>query len=129
MRFNLLILGKVYSSQSAYSAWRFATAAVADGHQISQVFFYQDAVHQGSQLLNPLADEFNPVSAWQNFAKENDTDLVVCTAAAERRGVIDNALAAELEQLSGNLSPAFRITGLGAWQQACLENERSVSFR
>ena len=128
MTFNLLVLGSLYSSQSGYSAWRFANAAIQAGHEISQVFFYQDAVAQANQLSNPLSDEFDVVGSWQLFAQVSEAKLVVCIAAAERRGVMSDAIANEFNDCSGNLASGFEIAGLGALQQAMLDCDRTVTF-
>ena len=129
MTLNILVLGALYNSQSAYSAWRFATAAVQAGHEVKQVFFYQDAVAQANQLSNPLSDEFDAVSAWQQFSQSNGTKLVVCIAAAERRGVMNDDMAFEFNGHAGNLAEGFEIAGLGAWQEATLASERTITFR
>ncbi len=129
MRFNLLVLGGAYDSQCAYSAWRFASAAIEKGHHVSQVFFYQNGVHQASQLLNPLSDEFNSAQTWQSLAQEHELELRVCIAAAERRGIMDENLAREFNELNGNLAAGFQIAGLGEWQRACLESDRSLTFK
>ena len=129
MTFNILVLGALYNSQSGYSAWRFVNAAVGAGQQVSQVFFYQDAVAQANRLSNPLSDEFDPVSSWQAFAEKHNTKLLVCIAAAERRGVMNDELANELKSLNGNLADGFEIAGLGAWQEATLSSDRLVTFK
>ena len=129
MTFNILVLGALYNSQSGYSAWRFVNAAVDAGQQVSQVFFYQDAVAQANRLSNPLSDEFDPVSSWQAFAEKHNTKLRVCIAAAERRGVMSDELANELKSLNGNLADGFEIAGLGAWQEATLSSDRLVTFK
>ena len=129
MTFNILVLGALYNSQSGYSAWRFVNAAAAAGQQVSQVFFYQDAVAQANRLSNPLSDEFDPVSSWQAFAEKHNTKLLVCIAAAERRGVMSDELANELKYLNGNLADGFEIAGLGAWQEATLSSDRLVTFK
>lgn len=128
MTFNLLVLGSLFSSQSGYSAWRFASAALQAGHEISQVFFYQDAVAQANQLSNPLSDEFDAISSWQQFAQISNAKLVVCIAAGERRGVMSDDIAREFNDCSGNLASGYEIAGLGALQQAMLDSDRTVTF-
>ncbi len=129
MTFNLLVLGSLYGSQSAYSAWRFANSAVQAGHELVQVFFYQDAVAQANQLSNPLSDEFDAGSTWFEFAKSNNCKLVVCIAAAERRGVMNDEIAREFNNHAGNLADGFEIAGLGVWQEASLTSDRTITFR
>jgi tRNA 2-thiouridine synthesizing protein D len=129
MRFNVLVTGALYSSQSGYSALQFCQSAVAAGHAISQVFFYQDGVQQANSLSMPLSDEFEPVSAWASFSQEHGVDLVVCVSAAERRGVMSDEQAKEFAKGHGDLHSAFSIAGLGALHEASLDSDRTVTFK
>lgn len=129
MQFNILVTGGLYSKQCAYSALAFCQAASAQGHIISQVFFYQDGVHQGNALSQPLDDEFEPVLGWAEFAAEHGAELLVCVASAERRGVINQQQADELALPSANLHSSFSIAGLGRLQEASLNADRTVTFK
>lgn len=129
MRINLLISGGLYNTQAAYSAYQFAQSAVAAGHAISQVFFYQDAAAHGTALSLPLSDEFNAVDAWSGIAKQYSIPLVVCISAAERRGIVGKEQAQEAGLKMNNLHPAFTIEGLGSLHQASIEADRTVTFK
>ena len=129
MKLNILVTGGVYSNQCAYSALQFCKAAVAQGHQISQVFFYQDAVSQASSLSVPIQDEFNAVDQWREFNQEHKTPLVVCVSAAERRGVLSADQAKEFGKLNSNLADCFVVEGLGALHDASLSSDRTVTFK
>jgi tRNA 2-thiouridine synthesizing protein D len=129
MTFNLLVSGALYSSQSAYSALRFSQAAVAEGHTISQVFFYQDGVSHASRLSMPLDDEFNALERWTEFAAQNSVPLVVCISAGERRGIMSDTQAAEYQLGVGNSHSGFSVAGLGALHEASLNSDRTVTFK
>lgn len=129
MKFNILVTGGVYSSQSGYSALQFCKAVMAAGHTISQVFFYRDAVSQASSLCVPLDDEFNEIDQWQSFHQEHKTSLVVCVSAAERRGILNAEQAVEFAKESANLSSCFTVEGLGALHDASLASDRTVTFK
>lgn len=129
MNFNILVTGGVYSTQSGYSALQFCSAAVAAGHTISQVFFYQDGVTQGSSLLVPLADEYDANEHWARFSQETGAELVVCVSAGERRGVLNAEQAAEFAKPANNLHPAFRVEGLGTLHEASIGSDRMVTFK
>jgi tRNA 2-thiouridine synthesizing protein D len=129
MRFNILVTGALYSSQSGFSALQFCRAAIKEGHTINQVFFYQDGVGQANCLSAPLDDEFEVVEAWASFSLEKNVKLVVCVSAAERRGVMSEEQAIEFAKGSGNLHSAFTIAGLGALHEASLESDRTVTFK
>jgi tRNA 2-thiouridine synthesizing protein D len=57
------------------------------------------------------------VARWSKLAEEHGVDLVVCVAAALRRGIKDEVLA-----------PGFRISGLGQLVEAGIEADRLVTF-
>ncbi len=129
MNINVLVTGGLYSTQCAYSAWRFCRAAIEAGHKISQVFFYQDGVSQSTNLSVPLADEFDAVNQWAEFSAQHGCELVVCVSAGERRGVIGAEQAGEFGLPGSNMHAAFRVEGLGVLQAASLEADRMVTFK
>lgn len=129
MKFNLLITGAPYDSDAGHRAWQFARAALAAGHEIVQVFFYQAAAHHGSCLSATLADEFDAAQQWQQFGDETGTKLVVCVSAGERRGVLNTEQQAELNKPSNNLADQFQVEGLASFYAACLEADRTVTFK
>lgn len=129
MRLNILVTGSLYSSQCAFSAWQFCNASISADHTISQVFFYQDGVTQGTALSLPLADEFEPVAAWSKLAVDHDIELVVCVSAAERRGILGEEQAREFQKTAANLHPSFKVAGLGALHEASLDSDRTVTFK
>lgn len=129
MNINILVTGGNFDSQAAYSAWRFCTAALRQGHLISQVFFYQSAVTVGSCLTEPLADEFNASEQWAEIAQDHGVDLVICVSAAERRGVLGEEQVRDLGKSVVNLHSAFSIKGLGALHEASLSSDRTVTFK
>jgi tRNA 2-thiouridine synthesizing protein D len=81
------------------------------------VFFYNDGVNNASSLTEPPQDDRNIVARWSKLAAEHKLDLVVCVAAALRRGIRDE-----------NLAPGFRISGLGQLVEAGIEADRIVTF-
>lgn len=130
MKINLLVTGALYSSQSAYSSLCFCRAAVAAGHTISHVFFYQDGVTQANRLSTPLADEFEPVSQWCDFADVYAVPLVICVSAGERRGLMSDEQVLEY-QLGGkgSVNSSFSVAGLGVLHEASLDADRTVTFK
>ncbi len=129
MKINLLVTGALYSSQSGYSALSFCRAAVAAGHTISQVFFYQDGVTQASRLSRPLDDEFEAVAQWSDFANECSVPLIICVSAGERRGLMANEQALDYELGHGSSHSSFSVAGLGVLHDASLVADRTVTFK
>lgn len=129
MKFNILVTGGLYATQSAFSALQFCRAALLSGHSVTQIFFYQDAVTQANALSVPLSDEFDAVSSWAEFSKEHGVELVVCVSAAERRGVLNEEQAQEFDKAGANTHSAFTVAGLGLLHEAALASDRMVTFK
>lgn len=128
MRYALLVLDAPWSHQSAHTALRFARATLTRGHQVSRVFFYADGVQAGSALVSPPQDEEDIVGGWRDLALANGIDLVVCIAAALRRGVLDDSERDRYEKAAANLDPAFVLSGLGQLAESALEADRLITF-
>ncbi len=117
MKFGILVNEGPFTHQASDSAYRFVVAALAKGHEIYRVFFYNDGVYNGNKLLEPQSDDRNLVTLWSTLGKEHGIDLVVCVAAALRRGVKDEIL-----------QEGFRISGLGQMVEAGIQADRMVVF-
>ena len=117
MNFGILVNEGPYTHQASDSAYQFCRAALAAGHQIQRVFFYHDGVNNASRLTEPPQDDRNIVNRWSKFAAEHKVDLVVCVAAALRRGIKDE-----------NLAAGFRISGLGQLIESSIQADRMVTF-
>lgn len=128
MIFSLAVYSAPYSSQASYSAYKFAAAALDQGHSLHRVFFYQDGVHNATNLAAPPQDEFNLQQAWERLARHHNLDLVVCIAAALRRGILDDNEAKRYEKPSHNLAKDFTISGLGQLVEAAVISDRLISF-
>jgi tRNA 2-thiouridine synthesizing protein D len=128
MKFSILVLGAPYESQAAYSALRFAEAALADGHDIFRVFFYQQGVYTTTQLAAPPQDEFDCYQAWNSLQAQYQLDCVTCIAAAARRGIIDTTEAARHNKIGASHQPNFVLSGLGQLVEANAQSDRLITF-
>jgi tRNA 2-thiouridine synthesizing protein D len=117
MKFGLLVSEGPYTHQAADTAWQFANAAIAKGHEVKRVFFYHDGVLNATRLTEPPQDDRHIVNRWSTLKANHDVDLVVCVAAAMRRGIKEEVLA-----------PGFRISGLGQLVDAGIKCDRLVTF-
>jgi tRNA 2-thiouridine synthesizing protein D len=117
MKFALMVSEGPYTHQASDTAWQFARAAIERGHEVMRVFFYHDGVYNATKLTEPPQDDRHIVNRWSMLAAEHQVDLVVCVAAALRRGIKDEVLA-----------PGFRISGLGQLVEAGIEADRLVTF-
>jgi len=117
VKIGLLINEGPYNHQAADTAYQFARAALAKGHTVQRVFFYNDGVNNATKLTEPPQDDRHIVNRWSKLAQEHGVDLVVCVAAGLRRGLVED-----------NLAPGFRISGLGQLVEAGIEADRLVVF-
>ncbi len=85
MRFALMVTGPAYGTQQASTAWQFAQALLAAGHELASVFFYREGVYNANQLTAPASDEFDLVRAWQALHLEHQVELHICVAAGRNR--------------------------------------------
>jgi len=128
MIFSLLVYAAPHSRQASESAYRFTVAALSAGHRIHRVFFYGDGVHNGTALAAPPQDECDLPARWQALAEAHDLDLVVCIAAAVRRGVLDANEARRYEKPGHNLRDGFELSGLGQLAEAAIHSDRLITF-
>lgn len=128
MIFTLIVQASPYQHQAPETALRFAKALLNQGHSLHRVFFYRDGVHSASSLAVSPRDEQNIPEQWQALAEAHQLDLVVCIAAAIRRGVIDAGEAKRYERHAHNLHPAFELSGLGQLVEASLVSDRVITF-
>jgi len=128
MKFTIMINEGPYQHQSSDSALQFARAVLAQGHEIFRVFFYHDGVNNGTRLSVPPADDRLIQKEWSELSKENDLDLVLCIAAAQRRGIMDEDEAKRQGLDANNIIEGFRISGLGQLIEGGIEADRTVVF-
>jgi tRNA 2-thiouridine synthesizing protein D len=117
MKLGIMINEGPYTHQASDTAYLFAKAAIEKGHKIHRVFFYHDGVYNANRLAEPPQDDRHVINRWQKLAKDHHIDLVVCVAAALRRGIKDE-----------NLQEGFRISGLGQLIETGIQTDRLVTF-
>ena len=130
MKFGIVVSEGPGQRQSADSAYHFARAALANGHEVTRVFFYHDGVHVGARASTPPQDERNAGESWAALAAEHGLDLVVCVAAAARRGVVDGEAGLRLDQAPAprSLVSGFRAAGLGQLVECAIDADRLLVF-
>ena len=128
MKLSILVNEGPYQHQAADSAIQFTTAALEKGHDIFRVFFYNDGVNNGTRFAVPPQDDRNITEQWTALAKAHNLDLVVCIAAAQRRGILDENEAKRQGKDGNNIADGFRISGLGQLIEAGIQSERMVIF-
>ena len=128
MKFAIVVNEGPYQHQASDTAWQFTKAALAAGHEVVRVFFYHDGVNNGTRLTTPPQDDRNIVERWSRLANEASLDLVVCVAAAQRRGIVDTDEAKRNGKDAENIADGFRISGLGQLIEAAIGADRLMTF-
>lgn len=122
MKIAVCIYEGPYNHEASDSAYNFIKAAVDKNHEIQGIFFYHDGVYNVSKLMEPPQDDRHIANRWSELGKPKDEggpgiDIVVCIAAAKRRGIVDDVLV-----------PNVRISGLGQLTMMAIQAERMVIF-
>lgn len=128
MKYTILVNAGPYQYQAADSALQFIRAALEKGHEIFRVFFYHDGVNNGTRLTVPPADDRQIQKAWVELAEKHGVDLVICIAAAQRRGIMDADEAKRQRLDANNIAPGFRLSGLGQLVEGSLQSDRVIVF-
>ena len=128
MKFSILVNEGPYTHQASDTAYQFTKTALEKGHEIFRVFFYHDGVNNATRLTAPPQDDRNLQVLWSELAKKHNLDMVVCIAAAQRRGIMDDNEAKRQGKDASNLAPGFRISGLGQLIEAGIQADRLVTF-
>lgn len=128
MKFAVQVNEGPYQHEAADTAYLFTRAALEKGHEVFRVFFYHDGVNNSTRLTTPPQDDRNIVKRWEELADKYDLDLVVCVAAAQRRGIVDEGEAGRNGKDATNISPKFRISGLGQLIEAAIQSDRLMVF-
>ncbi|NTV96677.1 MAG: sulfurtransferase complex subunit TusD [Thiobacillus sp.] len=128
MKIGVLVNEGPYTHEASDSAYNFTKAALEKGHEIYRVFFYHDGVNNSTRLTEPPRDDRHIVNRWSELAKQYNLDLVVCIAAAQRRGIMDENEAKRQGKDANNIAEGFRISGLGQLVEAGIQSDRLVTF-
>ncbi len=128
MKYTIQVNASPYQSNSAETAYQFIKSALAMGHEVNRVLFYQEGVYHAFKYATPPDDETPIVTRWSVLAREYDIDLLVCISAAQRRGLLSTQEASQQGKKDNDIAEGFRIAGLGLWVEAMLEADRFIEF-
>jgi tRNA 2-thiouridine synthesizing protein D len=128
LKIGVIVSEGPYTHQAADTAYNFVSAALQKGHTVPRVFFYHDGVAVSNKLSVPPQDERHVQQKWTDLAQVSGIDLVVCVAAAQRRGVLDAKEAKRLGKDAATVADGFRISGLGQMIEMAVQCDRVVTF-
>jgi tRNA 2-thiouridine synthesizing protein D len=127
MKFAIALHSPAHAPSSR-RALLFANAALAQGHEIVRLFFYQDGVHSASGNVVSPQDESDIAAQWRDFITTHHLDGVVCIAAALRRGVLNAEEAERYSRPAANLPAPWELSGLGQLHDAVQAADRLICF-
>ncbi|MBN0975904.1 MULTISPECIES: sulfurtransferase complex subunit TusD [Pseudomonas] len=127
MKFAIALFSAAHAPSSR-RALLFAQAALAGGHEIVRLFFYQDGVYSAANSVVTPQDEQDIAQQWRALVSEHQLDGVVCIAAALRRGVLNGEEAARYQRSAVNLDAPWALSGLGQLHDAIQDADRLICF-
>lgn len=126
--FTILMRSSPFAGTQHHLAQRFIKAAVANGHCIRRVFFYQDAVYAALGTQQPVQGQISATATWQTLAQDSNFPLQVCIANALRRGVTDKQESERYNIPANTCADGFELAGLGEMAEAVTDSDRIVEF-
>ena len=127
MKFAIAVFSAAHAPSSR-RALLFAQAALAGGHEIVRLFFYQDGVYSASNNVVAPQDEQDIARQWREFVSLHQLDAVVCIAAALRRGVLNQEEATRYQRSAVNIEAPWALSGLGQLHDAAQAADRLICF-
>ena len=127
MKFAIALFSAAHAPSSR-RALLFAQAALAGGHEIVRLFFYQDGVYNASGSVVTPQDELDLPRQWRTFVSDHRLDGVVCIAAALRRGVLNEEEARRYQREAVAVGAPWELSGLGQLHEATQDADRLICF-
>ncbi|WP_434569002.1 sulfurtransferase complex subunit TusD [Pseudomonas sp. Z3-8] len=127
MKFAIALFSAAHAPSSR-RALLFAQAALAGGHEIVRLFFYQDGVYNADNSIVTPQDEQDLPRQWRTFVSDHQLDGVVCIAAALRRGVLDAEEAQRYQRSAISVEAPWALSGLGQLHDAIQDADRLICF-
>lgn len=127
MKFAIALFSAAHAPSSR-RALLFAQAALAGGHEIVRLFFYQDGVYNAANSIVTPQDEQDMPREWREFIEQHQLDGVVCIAAALRRGVLNADEAQRYQRTAVNVEAPWELSGLGQLHDAVQAADRLICF-
>ncbi|MEH6349552.1 MULTISPECIES: sulfurtransferase complex subunit TusD [unclassified Pseudomonas] len=127
MKFAIALFSAAHAPSSR-RALLFAQAALAGGHEIVRLFFYQDGVYNACASVVTPQDEQDLPQQWRTFVSDNQLDGVVCIAAALRRGVLNEEEAQRYQRSAVSVEAPWTLSGLGQLHDAIQGADRLICF-
>ena len=128
LNYSILVTSPPYDNDAGSSALSFIQHAIAQGHSVDHVFFYQQGIYHANSYIAPPNDEINLHDAWCVLHRQYEVRLLVCITAALKRGVTDVSHGAEHDITGSNLRAPFEQAGLGEFFSSLHACDHVVQF-
>lgn len=115
--FTILVEGAPYGTEASSLAYLFSQSVLKE-HSIRGIFFYMEGIFNANRYTSPANDEFDLVVAWSELATKYNFPLLICEAAAQRRGVVPE-----------NLAYGFKIGTLSDFIELSSHSDKTVQFK
>ena len=112
-KFTLIVQSSASNQKRSLDAPTFAKNALKQGHEVTCLFFYRQAVDHAVAKAPPESAEL--IKQWSEFKEQYQVPLVVCHTVAERIGI-------------DKFHPSFEATGLTALSKAIATSDRTLQF-
>lgn len=126
--YTLLLTQAPLSNSSHYLALDFARAAIAAGHHIKNIFFYQEAAYVALNGQTPIQGQTPLANEWLVLASAHNIELQVCIANAIRRGLVDVNEQQRYQLPAITLATGFQLHGLGEIASSYQEVDHVIQF-
>lgn len=113
--FSIFVQHECIGSPVIAELIRFCESALESGHKIDHIFFYQDALYALSTHRMIPTDELDWLARLEQLATKLAIDMLFCTTAAERRGIVD-------------IAPIFNGAGLAEFAMRADRCDRVIGF-
>lgn len=125
---TLLLTQAPLANNSHYLALDYARAALAQGHVIKNVFFYQEASYVALNGQTPIQGQTPLANEWLTLAQTHQIELQVCIANAIRRGLVDSNEQQRYQLPAVTLAEGFQLVGLGEMATSYQEVDHVLQF-
>lgn len=112
-KLTLILQSSASNQKRSLDALTFANNAIKQGHEITCLFFYRQAVDHAIAQIS--AENEALIQQWSDFKNQSGIPLVVCHTVAERIGI-------------DKFHPSFEATGLTALSKAIATSDRTLQF-
>jgi tRNA 2-thiouridine synthesizing protein D len=123
-KFLIFVTRSPFDSLNGQTALSFCEAAIALGHEIEHVFFYQQGIQHANVDIQPASGEKSMLTQWVKFSEQTKTSLNVCVTASIKRGVLSVEDASYIKSHS-NVHHAFNPVGMAEYFSALNKNTSS----